>query len=296
MHRSFAKLAGYALAACVSLVPLQAQINLEGVWGWINQEDSPDRGAGPELGDFGGIPINAANRDRALAWSASLIALPEYQCRVHPSDYASSFADFRMWFEIDRESQSLVAVHMHHFAWGTERTIWMDGRPHPPEYAPHTSMGFSTGVWEGDTLRVRTTHLKEGWIRRNGVARSDLATISERFTRHGNRLMWTLITYDPTYFTEPFIRNRDFNLQTGIATPAYPCESVVETVHEKGYIPHYLPGENNDVKEYSSAHQIPQEAAMGGAETMYPEYLKKVKTLPAPPPAPPAAKPAKARP
>ena len=31
------------------------------------------------------------------------------------------------------------------------RTIWMDGRPHPPEYAPHTFMGFSTGEWNGDT-------------------------------------------------------------------------------------------------------------------------------------------------
>ena len=148
--------------------------------------------------------------------------MPEYQCRVHPFDYASSFNNFRMWQELDKESQNLIAVHMHHFAWSTERTIWMDGRPHPPEWAPHTSMGFSTGVWEGDTLKVRTTHMKEGWIRRNGVARSDMATVVERFTRHGDGLMWTLIIYDPVYLSEPFIRNRDFVLSTAVATPAYP--------------------------------------------------------------------------
>jgi hypothetical protein len=283
-YSSYIGLAFAAIWTALGAAPASAQVNLSGVWGWINQEDSPDRGAGPELGDYGGIPINAANKDRALAWSASIIALPEYQCRVHPFDYASSFNNFRMWNEIDKESQTLIAVHMHHFAWSTERTIWMDGRPHPPEWAPHTSMGFSTGVWEGDTLKVRTTHMKEGWIRRNGVARSDLATVNERFTRHADNLMWTLIIYDPVYLSEPFIRNRDFVLSAAVATPAYPCESVVETVHEKGYIPHYLPGTNEDVKEYAVAHGIPYEAAMGGAETMWPEYRQKIKGMPKPPP------------
>src|SRR5688572_31214830 len=56
-----------------------------------------------------------------------------------------------------------------------ERWIYMDGRPHPDELAPHTWQGFSTGEWVGQVLKVRTTHLKKGWIRRNGVPRSDLA-------------------------------------------------------------------------------------------------------------------------
>ncbi len=38
------------------------------------------------------------------------------------------------------------------------RKIWMDGRPHPPDYAPHTFMGFSTGRWDGDSFfRVLAT-------------------------------------------------------------------------------------------------------------------------------------------
>jgi hypothetical protein len=169
----------------------------------------------------------------------------------------------------------------------------MDGRPHPPEYAPHTSMGFSTGKWEGDTLTVTTTHMKEGWIRRNGLARSDLSTVIEHFTRHANHLTWTVIVRDPVYLAEPFMRNRDYTMSTQIATPPYPCESVVETVHEKGYIPHYLPGQNNDAKEYAIAHGIPFEAAMGGPESMYAEYREKIKAMPKPPPPAPPAKPAK---
>src|SRR5258708_35613679 len=71
------------------------QLNLSGVWSNQLHEDWPDRLFGPELGDYGGVPLNEAGRLRATSWSASLITLPEYQCRVHPSDYASSFADFR---------------------------------------------------------------------------------------------------------------------------------------------------------------------------------------------------------
>ena len=57
----------------------------------------------------------------------------------------------------------------------------MDGRPHPPEYADHTWQGFSTGIWEGNMLTITTTHLKTNYIRRNGVPRSDKATLTEHW-------------------------------------------------------------------------------------------------------------------
>ncbi len=271
-------------------VPAFAQVNLSGVWGNQLTEDFPDRLAGPELGDYGGLPINDADRLRANSWSASLIALPEYQCRVHPSDYAASFADIRIWEDIDKDTQDLVAIHLHHFAWGTERTIWMDGRPHPPEYALHTSMGFSTGKWDGDILTVTTTHLKEGWARRNGIARSDRATVTEHFIRHGDNLTWAIVVDDPVYFTEPLFRSRDYVFNVAGQIAPYPCESVVEIVRPKDFIPHHLPGTNVDIKEYQVAHGIPEQAAMGGAETMYPEYKKKIATMPLPPKPAPAKK------
>jgi len=51
-------------AASLGVVPAFAQMNLSGVWGMTLYEDFPDRLAGPELGDYGGIPINAAARLR----------------------------------------------------------------------------------------------------------------------------------------------------------------------------------------------------------------------------------------
>ena len=278
------KLRLLAFAALFAALPAFSQIDLTGVWNNKLHEDWPDRLPGPELGDYGGVPLNEAARFRAQAWSASLITLPEYQCRVHPSDYASSFADFRMWEEIDRDSQELVAIHMHHFAWATERTIWMDGRPHPSEFALHTSMGFSTGKWDGDILTVTTTHLKEGWIRRNGIPRSDRAVVVEHFIRHDNGLTWVQIINDPTYLTEPMIRSRDYTWSMTTRIAPYPCESVEEIDRPKGQIPHFLPGTNTNLKDYQVAHGIPEAAAMGGAETAYPEFRPKALAMPTPAP------------
>ena len=285
--RSVVAVRGTAFAlvamAALSSAGAWAQANLAGVWNNGYSEDWPDRFPGPELGDYAGLPLNDADRARAQSWNATILSLPDYQCRVHPSDYANSFADIRIWDEIDTVTQQRIAIHLQHFAWNTVRTIWMDGRPHPPEFAEHTSMGFSTGEWVGNNLKVTTTHLKEGWLRRNGVARSDSATVTEYFVRHGNNLTWSVFVQDPKYLEEPFFRNRDYTLAENGSIGAYPCESVVEVVlPEEGYFPHYLPGKNPFLIEYSRNHHIPYEATQGGAATMYPEYRKKLAQLPQP--------------
>lgn len=268
--------------AAVGLIlagPVAAQVNLAGQWSGFYHEDQPDRLPGPELGDYGGLPINAANRMRAEAWSAAILSLPLYQCRVHPVDYASSFARIRIWETVDPGTQELIAIHVQHFAWNTVRTIWMDGRPHPPAYAQHTAMGFSTGEFIGATLRVRTTHLKEGWLRRNGVARSWDAELTEHFTRHGDILSWHVYIDDPAYLEEPFFRNREYTYDVTSRMGPYPCESVVEADLPDNYFPHYLPGENPYLREFAENHDLPYEATRGGAETMYPEYVDTIREL-----------------
>ena len=267
------------LHAVFYALPAAGQINLVGQWTGFYHEDEPDRLPGPELGDYGGLPINESARMRAQAWSASILSVPEYQCRVHPVDYASSFAQIRIWETVNEDTQDLIAIHVQHFAWNTIRTIWMDGRPHPPEYAQHTAMGFSTGEFVGQTLRVRTTHLKEGWLRRNGVPRSWNAVVTEHFTRHDDILTWGVYIDDPAYFDEPFMRNRDYLFDPDGRMGPYPCESVIETDLPDDYFPHYLPGENPFLIEYSRNHDIPYEATLGGAETMYPEYVETIRSL-----------------
>lgn len=270
-------------AAGLAERPALAQVDLSGNWGAMFTEDQPERIPGPELGDYLGLPITDANRLRADSWNASRITMPEQQCRVHVSPYIyRGPTNLRIWEEKDPETQALVAIHNYSQTYEQNRTIWMDGRPHPPDYAMHTWMGFSTGKWEGDILTVYTTHIKTGWIRRNGLIESDRATLTEHFIRHGNILTHVSIVEDPGYLTEPLIKSQDFQLNVYYnGNWLYPCEPVEEVVGRKeGEVPNYLPGENPFLTEYEKNHpMVPYEAARGGAETMYPEYRLKLKAM-----------------
>ena len=175
------------LTGFFAAAPAFAQLEPVGEWAPRFHEDQPERIPGPEIGDYLGLPINDAARLRGDSWDASLLTLPEHQCKPHPSDYGvRGPANLRIWKEVDTESQRVIAYHTHISWQSPERTIWMDGRPHPPDYAAHTWQGFSTGKWEGDVLTVTTNHLKIGWIRRNGIPRSDRATVTEHWIRHGD--------------------------------------------------------------------------------------------------------------
>ncbi len=275
--------APYLVGSLVAALPASsgyAQVNLVGAWSARAHEDWEDRVPGPMLGDYTGVPLNEANRLRAQTWNASILSLPDYQCRVHPADYANMFGDIRISEDVVRETQQLQAIRLQHFAWNTQRVIWMDGRAHPPEHALHTAMGFSTGEWHGHVLKVTTTHLREGFIRRNGIARSDQATMTEHFIRHGDHLNWSIYIEDPLYLEEGYFRSRDFVYSETGRFGAYPCESVVEVVFPRGHFPHYLPGQNPHLLEFAREHRIPLEAAMGGAHTLYPEYRHRLRELP----------------
>jgi hypothetical protein len=258
-------------------MPAFAQVDPTGEWAPRFHEDQPERIPGPEIGDYLGIPINDAARLRAESWDADLLTLPEHQCKPHPADYSPRGpANLRIWKEIDRESQQLIAYRTHISWQAPERTIWMDGREHPPEYAAHTWQGFSTGKWNGDILTVRTTHLKAGWIRRNGIPRSDRATLVEHWIRHSDNLTLVSIIHDPFYLTEPFIRTTNWVLDPRQQIAPYPCESVVEIDRPKGTVPHHLPGMNKFLTEFPTRYSLPEFAVRGGSETMYPEFQQKL--------------------
>src|SRR4051812_40316583 len=74
------------LALTLFSLPAAAQIDLSGEWLQRFYEDQPERGPGPSVGDYLGLPINDDARFRADAWAASTFTLPEWQCRPHPPD------------------------------------------------------------------------------------------------------------------------------------------------------------------------------------------------------------------
>lgn len=271
---------GLGLAGLFASSLSLAEVDLTGMWMARVHEDQPERGPGPSLVEYQGLPINEANRQRALSWDPSLLTLEEYQCRPHPADYGPRHSHLRIWREIDSETQQVTAWRSRRVWQAVERTIWMDNGQvsRPADYASHSWQGFSLARWEGDVLSIDTSHLKQAYIRRNGVARSDRATLREHLIRHGDYLTFITVINDPVYLTEPLIRTSDYQLDVRQSVTPYPCDIVVEvTGRDRGYVPHILPGRNEFRGEFAEQHGLPLDAVLGGAATMYPDYLENLR-------------------
>jgi hypothetical protein len=272
------------LALAFATQPARAQVDLSGTY---SQTPSQDNTTDPFIGDYTGLPVNDAVRFRADSWTAGKWDQEQHECDPHPADYAPRApGGLRIWPELDPLTYAVIAWHTEVFTNGTARTIYMDDRPQPSAYSAQTWNGFSTGKWEGDKLKVTTTNLKEGWLRRNGLARSNKATLIEYFIRHGDFLAIVSIVKDPVYLTEPLVRTERWFLNPGYTLAPFICTPRDVVDKPPSWVPHHLPGTNDFLKEFPSNFGIPVEATRGGAETMYPEYIQKLAALPAPPPPP----------
>ncbi|HEV3331234.1 MAG TPA: MBL fold metallo-hydrolase [Bryobacteraceae bacterium] len=257
-----------------------AGIDLSGAWFPNPGQDSGLITASGALVEYGGIPMNEAGRLYALAWSAARIQGRQHQCMGYVPPYTyNQPGHLRFWEERDPFTQRLLAIKMYWQISEGLRTIWMDDRPHPPAYAQHSWAGFATAKYEGNTLTVSTTHLKRGWIRANGIPQSDEATVSEHFIRHGDRITYLAVVNDPVYLTEPF--SRTYTLLRNAREPdnwLYACDDGEQILNRKeDQVEAYAWGQHPFLREFADKHQIPLLGALGGAETMYPEFAAKMK-------------------
>ena len=258
--------------------PAYAQLSIVGEWTGRYHEDNGDRVPGDVQGDFTGVPINEAARRYADAYDVRRVNLLEHQCEPYnlPHIYRGPL-QFRVWEDKDPASQEIIAYKIYIGTYMQFRTIWMDGRAHPPDYAPHTFMGFSTGTWNGDVLTVKTTHIKKEFYRRSGLPSSDLTTVVEHYIRHGNLLSHVMIITDPVYLTEPYVNSEEFTLmERGNQNWLYNCEYVMEVPMDQTKVPHFLPGTNPFEEDFSKKFGLPLAAVWGGAESTYPEYMSRL--------------------
>jgi hypothetical protein len=282
---------GFAVLAALMSQPVVAQVDITGLWRPLPRNQD---GSGM-TGDSAGVPLTPEGQWRAQSWSPEDFDMAEFVCRPHAWDYSleGPLSALRFWTQQDRPTQEIVAYHGHLNMMEQETSIWMDGRPRPPVNAPHTWSGFSTGEWDGDVLVVTTTHLKEAYIRRSGLMRSDQATVRTRWRRMGNYLQATSILYDPVYQAEPYVRSTMMWVyDPGLAEAPYPCEEATETAVPRGTTPHFLPGQSplpGLNRDLADRFGTPYEARLGGPETTYPEYIAKMKAMPRPTTAAPAS-------
>src|SRR5688500_15629058 len=134
------------IVALAVSTPAWAQVDLNGNWVARQHEDWEERGPGPEAVDYLGLPINEEARVRALTYSTSVFSQPERQCLYYAPHYVliGPFG-MKIWSESDPVTGGVIAWKIGAVIDRSIVSIWMDGRPHPPEAALHTFAGFTTG-------------------------------------------------------------------------------------------------------------------------------------------------------
>ena len=101
---------------------------------------------------------------------------------------------------------------------------WFLGAAQPPAGEP-TWQGYSVAQWQyggggrGPTrvgnLKVVTTHIRPGYLRKNGVPYSANAVVTEYYDSHDapNGDRWLVVTTsveDPVYVNAPFVTSTNF--------------------------------------------------------------------------------------
>ena len=198
---------------------------------------------------LGRYPAERSRPCQGGSLDASIQSLPEWQCRPHGWAYISRGPTaLRIWKELDPYTRDVTAFHVQ-WQQAAETPIYLDGRPQPPDFAPYTWMGFSTAKWEGDILKITTTHIKEDYLRRNGIFVSDKATVTTYWSRHGDYLTWINIVHDPVYLTEPLIRSGEYRLTARRAVSCASMHADRRGNSRPAGCPRICPGKNPFVNE-----------------------------------------------
>ena len=246
--------------------------DIAGEWR-LDQAEDPGQ---PPLADYLGIPFNEAGRLRADTTPESIWGTPEYQCRPHSAPHQwRGVGGARILKDLDPISREIVGFRVQ-FMRSLDRPIFVDGRPHPPAWAPHSWSGFSTGEWIGNTLKITTTHLKDGYLKRGGPQTSDMLTITEFITRHDDLMTILQVVDDPIYLDEPYVLSITYSYDPNAGPSTENCSgsSFAENGgRDRHWVPHFLPGQNSGIGEFLKTQDwIPFEPVRGGVKTLYPEY------------------------
>jgi hypothetical protein len=199
-----------------------APFDLTGYWVSPVIEDWKYRMVVPNKGVFDGLPLNAEGRTVGNKWDPAADEAAGEQCRGFG---AGAIMRLPGRLHITWQDDTTLKVETD---TGTQTRL-LAFRP-APSAAP-SWQGQSAASWDlpARTLRVTTTNLKPGYVRRNGAPYSDKATITEYWELHTlpNKDEWLTITTkvdDPVYFSRPYLTSSDFKKLPSAAgwTPT-PC-------------------------------------------------------------------------
>lgn len=207
----------------------QAPLDLTGYWVSVVTEDWRFRMITAPRGDFESLfPLNEKGKEVANSWDPERDRADGAACKAYgaagimrmPGRLRFSWEDdYTLRLETDAGKQvrrfrfdnSEEAVAPRESLQGTSVAQWIG-------IAPRVVRGFRT-PGEVTHLKVVTTHMSPGYLRRNGVPYSSKTTMTEYFDIASDvDAQWltvTSIVEDPEYLTEPFVTSTDFKRQDG---------------------------------------------------------------------------------
>jgi hypothetical protein len=179
-----------------------APFDMTGTWVSIVNEDWRWRMVTPPKGDTTSVqPLNAQGRAVTQAWDPA----QDGSCKAYGAP-----ALLRMPTRLKISWQSADVLKLETDAGRQTRLLQFTLRrvsglgPPPPGPPP-----------PGGSLKVTTTNLLAGWLRRNGVPYSERTTLTEYFDQFAapNGVQWLVVTTvveDPTYLRGPFVTSTHF--------------------------------------------------------------------------------------
>ena len=212
-------------AAAPAASPRQAApIDLTGYWVSPIIEDWKYRMVIPNRGVFDGIPLSPEGRKVGMAWDPAADEKAGEQCRAFG---AAGIMRLPGRLHITWQDDFTLQVNTD---TGTQTRIF-SFRALPA--AEPSWQGQSLAQWNvpGRSLKVVTTNLRPGYVRRNGAPYSSRAVVTEYWDLHTlpNKDAWLTVTTkveDPVYFTRPYLTSSDFKKlpNSGGWTPT-PCSA-----------------------------------------------------------------------
>ena len=203
-----------------------APIDLTGYWVSIVTEDWRYRMVTPAPGDYQGVPMTPEARKIADTWDPQKEAASGDPCKSYGAPALLRVPERLHITWMDDETLRLETDA------GKQARLFHFGDWKAPAGSA-TLQGDSTAAWErggggrgaapaGGTLKVTTTNLKGGFLRKNGVPYSDKTTLTEYFDLIQEpdgtpMLLVTIVTTDPAYLRQPFVVTSQFKKQSSEA-------------------------------------------------------------------------------
>ena len=213
--------------------------DLTGYWVSIVTEDWRYRMVTPKKGDYASVPMTPEARKIADAWDPAKDEAAGEQCKSYG---AAGLMRVPGRLHIDWQDDNTLKVETDA---GTQTRLFHFGVNQAAQAAA-SYQGYSIATWEapprpqgpgapaggaaaqgsgpgatvqtpstGGSLKVVTTHMKPGYLRKNGVPYGENAVLTEYFTRtnESNGDSWLIITTiveDPVYLAQPFLTSTHF--------------------------------------------------------------------------------------